>query len=154
MTFHLNVFLNVFSSYHHVKKLLCIEYKNTVYSCMCPHMTFQISMLFKELWALITWIWLFTCMYSQMLSQNSFLCKDHWALITWVLLFTYMYSQMRLQMIIFWERFWALIGRIWVFFCVVFLCAYSNFHFLKKPCCTIYKGKVFHLYVFSNVFSN
>ena len=61
MAFHLNVFLNVFSNYHHVKKLLGIEYKNTFLTFMCSHMIFQISILCKDLWEMITWVCLFTC---------------------------------------------------------------------------------------------
>ena len=97
MAFHLNVFLNVFSNYHHVKKLLGIEYKNTFLNCMCSHMIFQIIILCKDLWEMITWVWLFTCMYSHMWLQISTFQKSLLTMLARVRFSTCMHSQILCQ---------------------------------------------------------
>ena len=111
MASHLNVFLNVFSNYHYVKKLLGIETRIffSPLSSMCSYMTFQISILFKDLWALITWVWLFTCMYSQMGLQISTFQKSLLTIIARVRFFTCTHSQMVFKNHFLFKYLWVLI---------------------------------------------
>ena len=83
--------------------------KNIFFSSMCSYMTFQISILFKDLWALITWVWLFTCMYSQMGLQISTFQKSLLTIIARVRFFTCTHSQMVFKNHFLFKYLWVLI---------------------------------------------